>query len=141
MRHGDRGLQQRRPTLVRRVLAANLVGAAAFALAAAKTSLFEPAVVNAFREIGHKAIEPGFVTILIRGILAGWLIALMVWLLPAAESARLLVIVLITYVVGIGEFSHVIAGSTEVLVLVDERGKDIRRIPGSCPRCRPWPGM
>jgi len=118
MRHGDRGTFNNVARLWSVVLAANLVGAAAFALVAAKTSLFDPAVVSAFREIGHKAIEPGFVTILIRGILAGWLIALMVWLMPAAESARLWVIVLITYVVGIGEFSHVIAGSTEVLVLV-----------------------
>jgi formate/nitrite transporter FocA (FNT family) len=118
MRHGDRGTFNNVARLWSVVLLANLVGAFAFAQVAARTSVFDPAVVSAFREIGHRATEPGFVTILIRGILAGWLIALMVWLMPGAESARLWVIVLITYVVGIGEFSHVIAGSTEVLVLV-----------------------
>jgi formate/nitrite transporter FocA (FNT family) len=118
MRHGDRKTFNNVARLWSVVLGANLVGALAFAFVAAKTSLFDPAVVSAFREIGHKAMEPGFLTILIRGVLAGWLIALMVWLMPAAESARLWVIVIITYVVGIGEFSHVIAGSTEVLVLV-----------------------
>ena len=117
MRHGDRGTFNNVARLWSVVLLANLVGAFAFAQVAARTSVFDPAVVSAFREIGHRATEPGFVTILIRGILAGWLIALMVWLMPGAESARLWVIVLITYVVGIGEFSHVIAGSTEVLVL------------------------
>jgi formate/nitrite transporter FocA (FNT family) len=55
---------------------------------------------------------------LLRGIAAGWLIALMVWLLPAAEQSRLFVIVIVTYVVGLASFSHVIAGSVEVMYLV-----------------------
>ena len=37
--------------------------------------------------MGHKAVEPGFAIVLLRGVFAGWLIALMVWLLPFAESA------------------------------------------------------
>jgi len=41
-------------------------------------------------------------------------IALMVWLLPAAETARVGVIIIITYLVGLGGFSHIIAGSTLV---------------------------
>jgi formate/nitrite transporter FocA (FNT family) len=118
MRHGDRHTLANVARLWTIVLAANLAGALAFAFVAARTSVFAPEVVGAFRDIGHRAIEPGFLTLLIRGIFAGWLIALMVWLMPAAESARLWVIILIAYVVGIGEFSHVIAGSTEVLLLV-----------------------
>jgi formate/nitrite transporter FocA (FNT family) len=50
---------------------------------------------------------------LLRGIFAGWLIALMVWLLPAAESARIWVIIIVTYVVGLGHFPHIVAGSVE----------------------------
>ena len=42
----------------------------------------------------------------------------MVWLLPYAETARIWVILLITYVVGLGHFSHVIAGSVSTLYLV-----------------------
>ena len=37
----------------------------------------------------------------------------MVWLLPAAGSARFLVIVTVTWLIAAGEFSHVIAGSAE----------------------------
>ena len=44
-------------------------------------------------------------------MLAGWLIALMVWLLPSARSARLFVIILLTYVVALGRLPHVVAGS------------------------------
>jgi formate/nitrite transporter FocA (FNT family) len=42
----------------------------------------------------------------------------MVWLLPAAKSARLFVIILLTYVVAIGRFSHIIAGSVEAFFAV-----------------------
>lgn len=37
----------------------------------------------------------------------------MVWLLPSARSARLVTILLITYVVAISKLSHIIAGSVE----------------------------
>ena len=58
-----------------------------------------------------------FWTTVLRGVFAGWLIATMVWLLPFAESARVWVIIIITYVVGLAGFSHVIAGSVEVMYL------------------------
>ncbi|GAB3196921.1 hypothetical protein GCM10027293_10270 [Pontibacter aydingkolensis] len=41
----------------------------------------------------------------------------MVWLLPYAQTARVWVIILITYVVGIGHFSHIIAGAVETFTL------------------------
>jgi formate/nitrite transporter FocA (FNT family) len=45
-------------------------------------------------------------------LLAGWLIILMVWLLPGVESARVSIIIILTYLVGISGFNHIIAGST-----------------------------
>jgi len=99
------------------VLVANMIGALAVALTVAKTTAFEPEAQAAFAEIGHKALANGFGTTLLKGIFAGWLIALMVWLLPYAESARVLVIIFITYLVGIGEFSHIIAGSIETFTV------------------------
>lgn len=99
------------------VLLANLLGALIVALVTAHTSAFSPHVLEAFMEIGHKAMEPEFGTVLLRGIFAGWLIALMIWIIPYAETARLWIIFLITYVVGIGHFSHVIAGAVEVFTL------------------------
>jgi formate/nitrite transporter FocA (FNT family) len=99
------------------VLAANLLGALLFAVVAAKTTAFDPEIQRSFSELGHKAMEPGAATILLRGIFAGWLIALMVWLLPFAETARVWVIIIITYVVGLGHFSHIIAGAVEVFTI------------------------
>ena len=100
------------------VLGANLLGAMIFAAMAAHTSVFVPEVQQFFREIGEAAVAPGFSTLVLRGILAGWLIALMVWLLPFAESARIWVIIFLAYAVGLAELPHVIAGSVEAFYLV-----------------------
>lgn len=99
------------------VLFANLLGALIFAWVVGRTSVFAPEVQQAFIDIGHKAMKPSFWTILLRGIFAGWLIALLVWLLPFAETARVWVILLITYVVAVSHLSHVIVGSIEVFTL------------------------
>ena len=99
------------------VLLGNLLGALCFALVIAKTALFEPEVQDAFRQIGVHVIEPGFGLIVLRGIFAGWLIALLVWLLPFAETARVLVIIIVTWIIGVGHLSHVVAGSVDVFTL------------------------
>lgn len=99
------------------VLATNLVGGAAVALALAKTEAFEPGVRAAFFELGREAMAPSAALILWKGVFAGWVIALLVWLLPFAESARLWVILILTYLIGLAKLSHVIAGSIEVFVL------------------------
>lgn len=99
------------------VLFANLLGALIVSLVVAHTSAFEPHVLEAFKKIGEKAMAPGFGTTLLRAVFAGWLIALMVWLLPYAESARVWVVIIITYIIGVGHFSHIIAGSAETFTL------------------------
>jgi formate/nitrite transporter FocA (FNT family) len=99
------------------VLLANLLGGLLFALAAEHTSAFQPEVHRAFTEIGRESLEGSFGGILVKGIFAGWLIALMVWLLPHAETARVWVIILLTYAVGLGGFAHVVAGASEVFYL------------------------
>jgi formate/nitrite transporter FocA (FNT family) len=58
------------------------------------------------------------VTTLMRAVCAGFLIATMIWLLPSAGSARLLVVLLLAYLVGLGAFSHIVAGSTPALYVV-----------------------
>lgn len=100
------------------VLLTNLIGAALFAYAVQRTSAFEPHVKETFRLLGMEAMEPPFRHLLVKGIFAGWLIALMVWLLPVAETGRISVIIIITYIVGLGQLSHIIAGSVEALYTV-----------------------
>ncbi|HEU4708681.1 MAG TPA: formate/nitrite transporter family protein [Methylophilaceae bacterium] len=99
------------------VFIANLVGASIVAWTAMHTPLFEQPVRDEFIALGQQAMAHSFGIILLKGVFAGWLIALMVWLLPFAETARVWVIILITYLIGLGEFSHVIAGSVETFAL------------------------
>jgi len=100
------------------VLAANLAGVLLFALALWGTDIFGRDVKTAFLLIGEESLAMGFLPVLVKGIFAGWLIALMVWLLPAAESAKVAIIIIITYLLGLGEFAHIIAGSTEIFYVV-----------------------
>ena len=69
------------------VLLANLVGTYLFALCVGKIPLFTPQIQRTLMEVSWP-VAAGFGTVFMRSIFAGWLIALMVWLLPAAESAR-----------------------------------------------------
>jgi formate/nitrite transporter FocA (FNT family) len=100
------------------VFAANVVGALLFAFVLARTELFEPHVRETFGEIGREAFAAGWALTLLKGVFAGWLIALMVWMLPAAETARFFVVVVMTYLVALGKFSHIIVGSVETLYVV-----------------------
>lgn len=98
------------------VLLANLVGIWLFTLAL-RPPVFEPQVLESFREIGREAMTPGALAIFFKAIFGGWLIALMVWLLPGSEASRLPTIVIITYIVGLGKMAHVIGGSAETMYL------------------------
>ena len=112
------------PTLLRMlrlwgvVLSGNLVGTFLFALCLAKIALFDAHTQQCFTEIGASHIGAGFGTVLVRSIFAGWLIALMVWLLPSADSARVSIIIILTYLIGVSGFNHIIAGSTTMFFLV-----------------------
>ncbi len=96
------------------VLVANIVGAWLFAAALAYGHPFRIETASALGKLATEAANGPFGWTLLRGVFAGWLIALMVWLLPSAGSARLFVILLVTYVVALARLPHVIAGSAEV---------------------------
>lgn len=95
------------------VLVFNIAGTFAFAFLISHTALFEPEVNKALVTIASEALKDTFWPMLTKAILAGWLIALMVWLIPGAGQSRLLLIIILTYVVAVAHFSHIIAGSVE----------------------------
>src|SRR5205085_1635734 len=101
------------------VLVANLVGAFLVAALIAHTAVFPPVMQHAFAAIAQHSLRGDFGLTILRGIFAGWLIALMVWLLPGSEGTRFHIIILITYLVALGGFAHIIAGSVDVLYLVN----------------------
>lgn len=102
------------------VLAGNLVGVALFAFGMVHADVLTTDVYRAMIALGDEVMGNSVLQMLTKGVLAGWLIATMVWLLPAAQTSKVLIIILITYLIGIGGFTHIIVGSAEVLFLVFE---------------------
>ena len=100
------------------VLVANLAGAHLFAWVVAVTPMFLPEVQSAMLALAKEAANVTFGEAVLRGIFAGWLIAMVVWMLAAIDTGRIAVIVIITYIVGLASLTHIIAGSVEVLFLV-----------------------
>lgn len=101
------------------VLLANLVGAHVVAWVLATTPTFRPEIQDAFSRIAHEAVAVGFGAAILRGIFAGWLIAMMVWMLAAIRVAgHIPVIIILTFFVGLGGFTHIIAGSIDALFLM-----------------------
>ena len=96
------------------VLVFNIIGTFVFAWLVSHSGLFDDEVNKALRTVAEEAIKDSFVPTMVKAILAGWLIALIVWLIPGAGQSRLLLILIITYVVAAAHFSHIIAGSVEV---------------------------
>ncbi|MGE5470520.1 MAG: formate/nitrite transporter family protein [Bacteroidota bacterium] len=100
------------------VLAANLAGTLAVALFLA----FTPAVPTDVRTemltisrhtLDHDWVEMGFL-----GIISGYLMATLVWLIPSAGVAQFHIVFLITYLIAQGEFTHIVAGSVEAFLLL-----------------------
>jgi formate/nitrite transporter FocA (FNT family) len=100
------------------VLAANLLGTFVFAAVISYPNLFHADVAKALGDVASEALRDGFAAMTMKAVLSGWLIALMVWLLPGAGPARLFLIVILTYAVAVGQFPHMIAGSVEVAYAV-----------------------
>ncbi len=100
------------------VLLANMVGAHIFAWVAANTAMFRPQTQAAMLALATDAIHVSFGTAILRGIFAGWLIAMVVWILAATTADRIFIIGILTYVVGLAGLTHIIAGAVEVLFLV-----------------------
>jgi formate-nitrite transporter family protein len=98
------------------VLLANVVGAALFALFVTKTRAFTPELQATFVDMARDAARPDLLTMFAKAIPAGWLIAMIPWASPSAPQSRLWIALIFAYAVGVAEFSHIIAGTVDVLV-------------------------
>ena len=95
------------------VFISNLVGTALAALFLLNTQLFTLEIDHALNELAHHVASFSVTENLIKGIPAGILIASLVWMLPSASN-KFLLIFFITYLMGLGGFTHVIVGSAEM---------------------------
>ena len=101
------------------VFAANLVGCAAAAWVLAHGHIVPDERFAGILAVSRDFAEATPVEHFARGIPAGFIVAALVWLLPRMKSAgEVLIIVILTYMIGLGDMSHVVAGATELFILV-----------------------
>ena len=99
------------------VFAANMVGtfmAAGFFMLGTVT----PAHLDGMMAVSHHYAEAAGWSALMRGIPAGFLVAVLVWMLPSSKGFEMFVIMIFTFLIAAGDFTHVVAGATEVFLLV-----------------------
>ncbi|KKN50524.1 hypothetical protein LCGC14_0631770 [marine sediment metagenome] len=100
------------------VLTANMVGTFVTALVTMKTGAVLEEHLEGMLEISRHFAEKTPWEAFIQGVPAGFFIAALVWMLPSSEGFEIFVIGLFTYLIAMGDFSHVVAGSTEVFMLI-----------------------
>jgi formate-nitrite transporter family protein len=102
------------------VFGCNVLGALAFALIAEHTSALNPKTAQELIALGTSAISGNASFFFWSGIIGGWLIALVAWMVSASHwtIGQIAVVWLLTFIVGIGGFSHCIARSGEILSAV-----------------------
>lgn len=102
------------------VLPSNCLGALAFATLISRTHALPPAALGAIGKLGLDAVHHPAATVFWSGVMGGWIIATAAWLVSGSHSisGSVMIIWLLTFVVGLGNFAHCIATSGEVLTAV-----------------------
>ncbi|CAM3036315.1 Transporter (Formate/nitrite transporter family protein) [Sphingomonas antarctica] len=99
------------------VFGANVAGTFAVALLIPHGEIVTPQMLAAMIEVARHGTEGSAREVFARGIPAGFVLATIAWLLPNARGQQLWVVTLLTYVIAIAGFSHVVAGSAEAWLL------------------------
>ncbi len=102
------------------VFLSNVVGAAIFAFVAIRTGALKPEVAQRLIHLGANASDGELRYIFWSGVIGGWIIALVAWMVTASHwtIGQISVIWLLTFVVGVGHFAHCIASSGEIMSAV-----------------------
>lgn len=95
------------------VLAANVFGAFSISAFYFYTPALPPELHPAFESLSHHATGFAPETAFFRAIPAGVLVAALVWMLPQRNSGRFAIIMVFTWLIAAGDFTHVVAGSVE----------------------------
>ncbi|MDB9694012.1 formate/nitrite transporter family protein [Acinetobacter nosocomialis] len=99
------------------VILCNIIGTALASLFFLTTDLFTPDIDKALVVLAHHVASFSAIQNLLKGVMSGLLIAALVWMLPSVSN-KFLVIFFMTYLIGLGDFTHVVVGSTEMSYLV-----------------------
>ena len=97
------------------VLAANIVGCFLFACAFALLPMLGGDVTGEMAKLVENLMRNSAWEMFAKGIGAGWLIASVVWIIASVSSGQFLIIGLLTYLISLLQFTHIVAGTAEVL--------------------------
>ncbi len=99
------------------VFPANIAGAFLFALLAVESGALRPEFVAQLTDLGREAVNISAAHAFWSGVMGGWIIATVAWLVSASHSitGSVMLIWTMTFVVGIGHFAHCVASSGEIL--------------------------
>ncbi len=102
------------------VFPANLLGAFLFSLLAVKSGALDPEYRMHLTDLGATAAQLHGAHAFWSGVVGGWIIATVAWLVSASHSitGSVMLIWTMTFIVGIGHFAHCIATSGEILSAV-----------------------
>ncbi|MBF4663157.1 formate/nitrite transporter family protein [Cronobacter malonaticus] len=100
------------------VLLGNIIGTGLAALAFEFMPIFDEATRDAFVTIGTEVMHNTPGEMFANAIISGWIIATMVWMFPSAGSAKIVVIILMTWLIALGNTTHIVVGTVEILYLV-----------------------
>lgn len=99
------------------VFVTNMAGSFLSALCAFTIPIFPDKQITAALEISEHLLSYSAYDSMAFGIPAGFLVAAIVWIIPAARGDGFWVIVALTYLISLGGLTHVVAGSTEWFLL------------------------
>ncbi|MBH3430981.1 formate/nitrite transporter family protein [Pseudomonas alkylphenolica] len=99
------------------VLLGNLAGTVLVSYVMLNLPIFDSKTDEAFLDVGRKVMENDLSQMFAKGIISGWMIATMVWMIPSMEHAKIWIILMITYLMALGDFTHIVVGSVEVSYL------------------------
>lgn len=102
------------------VLPANVLGALVFAAIAGLTGALNPNMVHSLSQLGLEALHHPSATVFWSGVMGGWIIATVAWLVSGSHSitGSVMIIWMLAFVVGLGNFAHCVAASGEILTTV-----------------------
>ena len=79
--------------------------------------IFDEPTRDAFVKIGMDVMKNTPVEMFSNAIISGWIIATMVWMFPSAGSAKIVVIILMTWLIALADTTHIVVGTVEILYL------------------------
>jgi formate/nitrite transporter FocA (FNT family) len=98
----------------------NVLGALVFAFVVTHAEILPTSALDVLLEEAAHKMENGFLALLVKGVVGGWLVAFVVWLVASAQdtTSQVLLIWAPVFLIPATGLVHCIAGSSEVMISV-----------------------